>query len=132
MTRTVHLAISLPAPPARLYEMYLNPQWHAAFTGAPAKIGRKPGTPFSAFGGILTGRILQAVPKRLVVQSWRSRNWKPTELDSTLILTFLPEGGGGRIELVHVNVPESDFGGVSQGWMKFYAEPWRAWLERER
>jgi len=47
-----------------------------------------------------------------------------------LILTFLPEKGGGRIELVHVNVVDEDFAGVSQGWEKFYWSPWRAYLTR--
>ncbi len=36
---------------------------------------------------------------------------------------------GARIELVHTNVPEVDFAGVSQGWDKFYWTPWRACLD---
>jgi uncharacterized protein YndB with AHSA1/START domain len=43
----------------------------------------------------LSGTILQVVPKRLIVQSWRSPHWGKTDLDSTLILTFLPETDGG-------------------------------------
>ena len=49
-------------------------------------------------------------------------------LDSILVLTFWPEGKGSRIELVHVNVPEEDFAGISEGWAKFYWNPWRAYL----
>jgi uncharacterized protein YndB with AHSA1/START domain len=60
--------------------------------------------------------ILQAEPKRLIVQSWRSPHWGSLDLDSTLILTFLPEKDGGRIELVQVNVVDGDFAGVCQGW----------------
>jgi hypothetical protein len=47
-----------------------------------------------------------------------------------LVLTFLPERNGGRIELVHVNVVDEDFAGVSHGWEKFYWSPWRAYLTR--
>ena len=69
---------------------------------------------------------MHVVPKRLIVQSWRAAHWKPEDMDSTLILTFWPEGEGVRIELVQVNVADHDFAGVSQGWEKYY---WTSWLE---
>ena len=75
MPRTIQLAASLPAPPERLYDMYLDPAEHAAFTGSPVTIAAEPGAPFRAFDGALTGTILQVVPKRLIVQAWRSPYW---------------------------------------------------------
>jgi uncharacterized protein YndB with AHSA1/START domain len=128
MPRTIQLAASLPAPPDRLFDMYLDPAEHAAFTGSPVTISNQPGSPFHAFDDALSGTILQVVPKCLIVQSWRSPHWAPEDLDSTLILTFWPEDNGGRIELVQVNVVDKDFAGVSQGWEKFYWSPWRAHL----
>jgi uncharacterized protein YndB with AHSA1/START domain len=130
MPRTIQLAASLAAPPDRLFDMYLDPVEHAAITGSPVTISPRPGAPFRAFNDVLTGMILQVVPKRLIVQAWRSSSWDATDLDSTLILTFLPEKDGGRIELVHVNVADADFAGVSHGWEKFYWSPWRAYLTR--
>lgn len=130
MTRTIQLAASLPASPERLFEMYLDPREHAAFTGSPVTISPEAGAEFRAFEGVLTGTILQVVPKRLIVQSWRSPNWTDNDVDSTLILTFLPEGDGGWIELTHVNVVDSDFAGVSHGWEKYYWTPWREYLEQ--
>ena len=108
----------------------IDPVEHAAVTGSPVTISAEPGAPFRAFDGVLTGTILQVVPKRLIVQSWRSPHWRSTDLDSTLILTFLPEDDGGRIELVHVNVVDQDFAGVSHGWEKYYWSPWREHLAR--
>jgi len=108
--------------------MYLDPVEHSAFTGSPVTISPEPGATFNAFNNVLSGTILQVVQKRLIVQSWRSTNWGPTDLESTLILTFLPEANGGRIELTQVNVVDADFSGVSQGWEKFYWTPWRAYL----
>ena len=130
MARTIQLAASLPAPPDRLFDMYLDPVEHAAFTGFPVTISAQPGAPFSAFDNVLTGTMLQVVPKRLIVQSWRSPHWGATDIDSTLILSFLADKEGGRIELTHVNVVDDDFAGVSQGWEKFYWTPWRAYLTR--
>jgi len=108
--------------------MYLDPKLHAAFTGAPVKVAARAGAPFEAFGGAISGTILQVVPNRLIVQSWRSINFYRRDLDSTLVLSFWPVEGGGRIELTHVNVSDSDFAGVSEGWPKYYWTPWREYL----
>jgi uncharacterized protein YndB with AHSA1/START domain len=128
MSRTIQLAASLPAGPDRLFDIYLDPVEHAAFTGAPVTISDQPGAAFRAFNDALSGTVLQVVPKRLIVQSWRSSNWGSADLDSTLVLTFWPENDAGRIELVHTNVSDGDFAGVSHGWEKFYWAPWRAYL----
>jgi activator of HSP90 ATPase len=129
MARTLSLAASMPAEPERLFDMYLDPVRHAAFTGSPVEIGSQPGSSFRAFEDALTGTILHTQPKQLIVQSWRSVNFAKDDIDSTLILTFWPKPEGARIELVHANVPEADFDGVSEGWGKFYFAPWRAYLE---
>jgi uncharacterized protein YndB with AHSA1/START domain len=131
LPRTIQIAVSLPASSDRLFEMYLDPLEHAAFTGAPVTISDQPGASFRAFDGVLTGTILQVVQKRLVVQSWRSPHWGPADVDSTLVLAFLPDGDRGRIELTQVNVVDADFAGVSQGWESFYWAPWRAYLAEE-
>jgi uncharacterized protein YndB with AHSA1/START domain len=130
MPRTIILAASLPAPPERLYEMYVDSKLHAAFTGLAVEIEPRPGGSFRAFNGAIWGNILEMVPNRLIVQRWRSKNFPQEAIDSTLVLSFWPEGAAGRIELVHANVPEEDFAGVSEGWSKFYWNPWRAYLER--
>jgi len=128
MPKSVIIAASLPATPERLFDMYLDPVAHAAFTGLPVTIGMRPGTPFLAFDGQLSGTMLHVEPKRLIVQTWRSVNWSASAIDSVLVLSFWPEEGGGRIELSHVNVADEDFAGVSHGWEKYYWTPWRAWL----
>ena len=128
MARTIQLAASLPATPDRLFDMYLDPAAHSAFTGSPVIVSSVPGSAFRAFNDVISGTILQVIPKRLIVQSWRSPYWGASDLDSTLVLTFIPENDGTRIELVQVNVVDADFAGVSQGWEKYYWTPWRAYL----
>ena len=128
MPRNVVLAASFVASAERLFEMYLDARVHSAFTGAPAVIEARAGGNFRAFDGILTGTILHVEPKRLIVQTWRSRNWPAGAVDSVIVLSFWPQPEGARIELVHVNVPDEDFAGVSQGWEKYYWAPWRAYL----
>jgi activator of HSP90 ATPase len=128
MPRNVVIAAHLPAPPERLFDMYLDAASHAAFTGAPVLLEPTPGGTFRAFDGVLTGTMLHIEPKRLIVQTWRSANWAAAAIDSVLVLTFWPQDGGGRIELVHANVADDDYAGVSHGWERYYWTPWRAYL----
>ena len=130
MPKLVKQSVTLPAPAGDLYAMYLNPQSHRAITGQKVVIGARRGSKFSAFGGVLQGRMLQTVPGRLIVQSWRSPAFKKGDVDSTLILRFTPQGRKGRIDLMHVNVPDQDYRGVMTGWKKYYWRPWRKYLAR--
>ena len=130
MPKTIQQSVTLPASAESLYDMYLDPKIHGAFTGSPVIIDSKPGAEFRAFGDMLSGRVLYTVPKRLIVQSWRAKHWNPEDLDSILVLTFWPEGNSGRIELVHVNVADHDFQGVNEGWGKYYWTPWREYLKK--
>lgn len=130
MRSTIFKTVVLPAPAETLYDMYMDPEIHGAFTGAPAKISDVAGSPFEAFDGLLLGTTLQVIKSRLIVQSWRSVNFTEDDRDSTLIISFTPEEDGeGRIDLVHLDVPEGDFQGVSGGWESRYFEPWLSYLQ---
>jgi activator of HSP90 ATPase len=128
MPKTVIQSASLPAPPDRLFEMYLDPAQHAAFTGSPVTIEPRTGSLFHAFDGMISGRMLHIEPTRLIVQTWRATHWPADAIDSVLVLTFNAEGRDSRIDVVHANVCDDDFEGVSEGWSKFYWNPWRAFL----
>ena len=129
MTRAIQQRVRFNASPARLFKLYMDSRQHSAATHAKALVSPKVGGRFSAFGGALSGKMLAVVPNRMIVQSWRARHWKKTDLDSILVLKCSKIKYGTQIDLVHVNVPEHDHAGVSQGWQKYYWKPWRAYLE---
>jgi hypothetical protein len=54
-----------------------------------------------------------------------------SDRDSIVVLTILPDGKNGKIELTHLDVPESDFNDVNKDWLDYYWKPWRASLEKE-
>ncbi len=128
MPRNMIMAASLPATPDKLFDTYLDPVAHGEFTGLPVTIEPHAGGVFRAFDGMLSGKILHIEPKSLIVQTWRSANWPLTAIDSVLTLSIWPAEDGARIELVHINVPDEDFAGVSQGWEKYYWTPWHNYL----
>ena len=128
MRNVIRQSLVLPASTEKLFEMYLSPAIHQAITGAPVEIGDKKGSIFKAFDGALTGIILEVIKPKLIIQSWRSVNFMAEDPDSTLILLFTSEGDEGRIDLVHLDVPDQDYDGVDQGWEKYYWTPWRNYL----
>jgi hypothetical protein len=91
-------------------------------------MSRKVDGKFTAWHGQLWGRNLLIVPNRMIVQAWRSVNFKATDPDSILILQFSKAPGGGEIELVHANVPPQDHRGVTKRWHTYYWEPWRKYF----
>jgi Activator of Hsp90 ATPase homolog 1-like protein len=107
--RIIKQMIVLAAPAELLFAMYLDPVGHEAITGAPVAIGSQPNAPFRAFDGMLSGATLAIVTPSLIVQSWRSAHFLDQDPDSTLILSFTPLGKQGRIDLVHLDVPDQDF-----------------------
>src|SRR5271163_1696257 len=106
MRSIISQSVVLPAPAERLFAMYIDPAKHAALTGA----------------------MLQIIPQRLVIQSWRSTKFNDGDPDSTLILAFTPEETNGRIDLVHLDVPDHNYHGVVEGWETHYWDPWRRYL----
>lgn len=130
MNSVIQHTVLLPATAEDLFAMYLDPALHAEITGAPADITPNAGAAFSAFDGGLTGRIRCVIAPRLIVQTWRSSNFYDEDPDSTLILCFSQQAEQGRIDLIHLDVPDQDFQGVNEGWELFYWQPWREYLAR--
>jgi activator of HSP90 ATPase len=129
MLHSIRLGTELAAKPAEIYAMYLDAKTHAAITGAPVTIAARDGAKFSAFGGALIGRILHLVPDKMIVQAWRSTEFKRSDADSILILTMLPHGRKGTLlDLQHLNVPAHDYAGISHGWEQYYFAPWRDFI----
>jgi len=129
MTRAIQQSVVFKASPHTLYEMFMDSKKHSAATGGVARISRKVGGKFTAWNNMLRGRTLLLVPDRMIVQSWRSVMFKPSDQDSILVITFTKIAAGTRLDLVHVNVPVQDHAGVSQGWPKYYWKPWRRYLK---
>lgn len=128
--KTIEQSVRFPVSAKELYDIYIVAERHTAVTGGAVKISPKPGSKFSAFGGLLTGTTLFTIPAKLIVQRWRSVSFHDGDLDSLLVLRFIQEVKRGRIDLVHVNVPAHDHAGVTQGWKKYYWEPLRAYLRK--
>jgi activator of HSP90 ATPase len=128
MPRTIQQQATFRASPDTLFDLYLNSRLHTLATGARAVMSRTIGGRFMAHAGHLRGCNLAIVPKRLVVQTWRGSNWKKRDLDSVLVLVFSKVGRGGRVTMIHANVPDANAASIERGWHQYYWRPWKAYL----
>jgi len=129
MTKPIVQSVTFKASPEELFAIFTDSKKHSAATGAKAIVSAKRGAKWSAFDGMILGRNLVVVPGHMIVQAWRASHWKESDLDSILILSFSKAPGGGKIDLVHLGVPQHDHKGVTKGWPLYYWVPWKAYLK---
>jgi activator of HSP90 ATPase len=114
--------------PKALYELYTNAKKHTTATAAPAKITAKEGAKFSTHGGYITGRNLHLVSDRLIVQSWRTKEWDKDDIDSTFVIHLEAKGKNVVLYATHANVPDKHAESLTKGWNSHYWEPWKQYL----
>lgn len=129
MTKTiVQDVLFTGTAPKDLYEIYMNASNHSKATGAPAEITDTEGSSYSAHSGYITGRNLQLIKNKLIVQTWRAQSWSKDDIDSTFIIHFEQMGDDTMLHAIHANVPDNAFDGLDAGWHKMYWEPFKLFL----
>lgn len=68
MPHCIHRKATRPAAPSELFGTYLDSKTHGAAIDGRGSIGRKVGTPFTAFNSGLRGRTFM-----IASPSWRNR-----------------------------------------------------------
>jgi uncharacterized protein YndB with AHSA1/START domain len=127
--KTIRQKVIIPASPTEVYEAFVDPKIHAAFTGSPAKGARRVGSRFAACGGYIDSVHRELAPGKRIVQDWSTTEWPPDAAVSRLELTLKPVARGTELRMVHSNVPASQAGSYRQGWIDFYWKPLIAYFE---
>jgi len=112
----------------KLYELYMDPKLHGMITAGPVKISEKPGGKLEAFGGYITGKTLQVVKNKLVVQQWHGSDWDAQSEDSVFVLSFEQKGKDAILNVFHANVPDKHAADLDKGWQGHYWKPWKQYL----
>ncbi len=131
MPKTIRQTVTIKASPHAVYEALMDSLKHAAFSGMPAHISRKPGGRFTAYGPWISGVNLELVPDKKIVQFWRSRNW-PKFHYSTVTFALDNVKGGTRLRFTQIGVPDHDYRAKQRGWIKSYWKPMKAMFEKAR
>ncbi len=131
MPKTIRQTVTIKASPHAIYEALMDSRKHTAFSGMPARISRKPGGRFTAYGPYLSGVNLELVSDKKIVQFWRSKNW-PKFHYSTVTFELQRVKDGTRLSFTQVGVPDNDYRAKKRGWIRSYWEPMKAMLEKSR
>ena len=132
MPYSFKLAATIPASPEAVYDAWLDSAGHSKMTGAKATASEEVGAPFTAWDGYITGKNLELVRGRRIVQSWRTSEFSKTDADSTITVRLAPAEGGTELTLEHSGVPDrEEFRGYEEGgWADNYFKPMKAYFAK--
>jgi activator of HSP90 ATPase len=129
MSNLIKQTITFKASPHDVYEALMDSAKHAAFTGGAAEISREVGGEFVAYDGYITGKNIELVPDKKIIQSWRAVDWEEGYFSHvTFELTAVPEGT--RLDFVHTDIPDGTEDEFTQGWIDNYWEPMKKYFEK--
>ncbi len=120
--------VSFRATPRMVYEALIRSKEHATFTADKAKFDAKPGGRFEAYGGSLSGFVLELEKDRRITLAWRSSEW-PKGHYSLAIFRISPRKGGSRLDFEQYGIPADDFADIRQGWIDYYWTPLATYLD---
>ncbi len=128
MAKPIRQSVTFAASPQQVYKALMDSRTHAKFTRSPARISRRVGGKFTAYGGYIEGIQLTLIRNKKIVQSWRGSDWpKGYYSRATFVLTKVK--GGTRLRFTHSGVPARHHASIKRGWLDHYWTPMKALLE---
>jgi activator of HSP90 ATPase len=106
----------LNASPADVYNAMTNQAMIEIWTGEPVEMSTVPGSEFSIWDGAITGKNIEFVKDKLIVQHW----FFGEEEDSVVTIKLHPDKKGTNVELHQTNIPEDAFTNMVEGWDEEY------------
>lgn len=110
-----------------VYRALTDPILIEQWSEAKALMNDYIGGRFSLFNGYIVGQNLEVKPNARISQNWRLKNW--TDL-SHVQLELKRDGKGTIVDLLHDNIPDTDYVNVQQGWNRSYLGKLQRFFER--
>ncbi|CDH50866.1 chaperone activator aha1 [Lichtheimia corymbifera JMRC:FSU:9682] len=121
-TTTLEDTVEFQTSAHELYETLLDTQRVCAWTRCPAKISKEKGSKFELFNGNVRGELLDAVPDKKIVQSWRLQSW-PEGHFSTVTMTLDQGNDSVQLHVKQTGVPIGEEELTERNWTGYY---WRS------
>jgi activator of HSP90 ATPase len=80
-------------------------------------MSEKPGSEFSLWDDDITGKNLEFIKDKKVVQEWYFGE-QPEK--SIVTITIQPDRGDSQVTVEHTNIPDKDFADIAEGWREYY------------
>jgi len=117
MMKTFKKSFRINAEPSDIYSALTNPITIELWSGYPAKMSTEPGSEFSLWEGDITGRNLEFVQDKKVVQQWYFGDQAEK---SIVTFDIRPDGENSVVTVEQNNIPDDDFAEISEGWREYY------------
>jgi len=119
----IHQEVVIPATPDAVFDVLLNSDRFAAMTGGrSADISREAGGAFKMFGGDISGRNVEVVAGKRLVQAWRSGGW-PDGVFSLVRFELSADAKGTKLIFDQVGYPDGAEAMLAGGWHQMYWDP---------
>lgn len=115
--KTFKKSFRINAEPSDIYSALTNPFTIELWSGYPAVMSTEPGSEFSLWEGDITGRNLEFMQDKKVVQQWYFGD--QTE-KSIVTFDIRPDGENSIVTIEQTNIPDDDFAEISEGWREYY------------
>jgi activator of HSP90 ATPase len=125
---SIKLSVELPITANKLYSAWLSSKEHTLFTGAEAKLSNKVNGKYTAWDEYISGKNVELVPGKKIIQTWRTTEFADNAPDSTVELTFEEKNGKTTLHLYHHGLQKGDGKKYTDGWRDFYFEPMKVYF----
>ena len=131
-TASITQKVVVPASPEEVYDAFMDPKKHSAFTGAKATGEAKVGAEFTAWDGYITGTNLQLEKGKRILQEWTTSEWPEGYPPSKLELIFTKVKDGTEITMNHSNIPADQADEYKQGWIDNYWDLMKEYFAKQK
>jgi activator of HSP90 ATPase len=123
-TRTIRQRVSFPtASPQDICRAFLSSKKHSEFTGSNARCSTEVGGNFTAWDGYISGKNIELVKDKQIVQEWKTTEWPEGYESSILTLSLQSDGHGTKLDMIQTRVPASQYEEYNKGWHESYWDP---------
>jgi uncharacterized protein YndB with AHSA1/START domain len=107
----------LGGEPEDVYTALTNPATIQLWSGEPAEMSTEPGSEFSLWDGSISGKNLEFVPGKKIVQEWY---FGDREEQSIVTIIIHDHKHGSSVEVRQSNIPDEDYENIVEGWVENY------------
>jgi uncharacterized protein YndB with AHSA1/START domain len=129
---TIKQTVTIPATPKQVYDAFVDPKIHSAFTDAKATGKPQVGGKFTAWDGYIYGKYREIEDGKRIVQEWTTTDWEEGYGPSILELTFKAVPEGTEITLVQSEVPKAQEAELTDGWTESYWNPLKEYFNNQK
>jgi activator of HSP90 ATPase len=115
--KTFKKTFRINAEPSDVYSALTNPFTIELWSGYPARMSTEPESEFSLWEGDITGRNIEFIQDKKVVQEWYFGD-QPHKSIVTIVIA--PSGENSEVTVEHTNIPDEEFNDIAEGWREYY------------